>query len=186
MIQRIVNGVREGFELLLDIAHQHRPVTRIELGVHDPAHVPRAARMLEIVQQRCAVLIQLLTQGGNAVRVPAHRGIGSAEGLQGPIRALAHGVHPQELIQDGRDARLVAVAGDERCEGTPGAQDGQHGGVAGGSLEVRVIPPPREHSFGSLTSALTRAPLIGVSLQHCRHLRSCEACHHRDARSIRA
>ena len=52
---RIVDRFGGRIELLLDVAHEHRAIDGVQLGVDDPPHQTRLTGMLEIVKERAAV-----------------------------------------------------------------------------------------------------------------------------------
>src|SRR5579871_5284657 len=107
------------------------------------------------MEERRAVLTQLLTECKYARGIPAAGRQRSTHGLQSAVRQPAHGLRTQELLEDRRhEPALTAIAFGEPREGPLPATQRKYRGMAGLVLERHIIPPAREHPFGALASAV--------------------------------
>ena len=184
VVQLIVNGIRSVGDTLFDVPDEHRCVTGIQLCIQHTPGEERATGVLEVVDERRAVLGDFLPEGDDAILIPPHGRIGATDRRELPIRAAPNGPHADEFIEDGGKAPIAAVAFAEAFERVPPALLGEHGRLPDRVLKISIVPPSREHPLGALPPPLLVERLVVPSGEDRGHLDSRQAGHDRDPRGI--
>jgi len=121
VVQLIVNGIRSVGDTLFDVPDEHRCVTGSSCAFSNTPGEERATGVLEVVDERRAVLGDFLPEGDDAILIPPHGRIGATDRRELPIRAAPNGPHADEFIEDGGKAPIAAVAFAEALERVPPA-----------------------------------------------------------------
>src|SRR6266699_1779170 len=124
VVELIVNGIRSVGDALFDVPGEER-----------------ATGLLEVVDERRAVLGDFLPEGDDAILIPPHGRIRATDRRELPIRAAPNCPHADEFIEDGGKAPIAAVAFAEAFERVPPALLGEHGRLPDRALKISSVPP---------------------------------------------